>query len=70
MPRSSASKFAENPFLSGTVGRFPLMGELLADALPRAGIWFLPGIRYELWLCGANSRGRSGPGPVVMFTGV
>lgn len=36
MGRSSVSKFAENPFLSGTVGRFPLMSEVLADTLPRA----------------------------------
>lgn len=37
MSSSRSSKFVENQFLSQTAGRFPLMGEILADTLPRAG---------------------------------
>lgn len=33
---SIPSKYAENQFLVTTTGRFPLMGQLLTDALPRA----------------------------------
>lgn len=36
MPTTSPSKYAENQFLSATFERYPLMGELLADTLPRA----------------------------------
>ncbi|MES2659350.1 MAG: hypothetical protein V4689_12090 [Verrucomicrobiota bacterium] len=36
MAATDSSKYAENQFLTVTAGRFPLMGEILADTLPRA----------------------------------
>ncbi|MES2660006.1 MAG: hypothetical protein V4689_15400 [Verrucomicrobiota bacterium] len=38
MSTTSPSKYAENTFQAGTVNSFPLMGELLADTVPRAVI--------------------------------
>lgn len=36
MSTTSPSKYAENQFLAGTAGSYPLMSEFLADTLPRA----------------------------------
>ena len=37
MSTTSPSKYAENQFLSATEERYPLMSEILADTVPRAG---------------------------------